>query len=58
MILSGTPVTRELKSCFSEMMNQLGPKQLADLKKLGLAQLPSEPTSEPKVNFQKVADEN
>ena len=36
MIVSGDPVEKELKNCFSEMMNQLGPKQLEAVKNIAL----------------------
>lgn len=62
MIVSGNPVTKELKSCFAEVMNQLGPKQLQDLKKLGLStenkeEEKKEETEKPKVDFQAASEE-
>lgn len=60
MIVSGTPNTKDLKTCFSTIMNQLGPKQLEYLKQAGIqGQKPEAPKAEeaPKVNFQSVAEQ-
>ncbi len=61
MIVSGTPTTKDLKTCFSSIMNQLGPKQLEYLRQAGVqGQRPEapKPAEAPKVNFQSVAEQN
>lgn len=61
MIVSGTPTTKELKSTFSTIMNQLGAKQLDYLKQIGIqGPRPEAPKAAeaPKVNFQSVAEQN
>lgn len=56
MIVSGNPVTKDLKSSFSEVMNQLGPRQLEALKQLGISQAEKKTEETTNVNFQQVSE--
>lgn len=58
MIVSGNPTTKDLKSCFSEVMSQLGPKQKEALKKLGATIPEKAEAAKPKVDFQQVSEKN
>ena len=49
-------LTLELKSCFAELMAQLGPRQLEALKNLGVAQADKKTVDKTSVNFQQVSE--